>query len=234
MILDSREEGSGTKQVYFTELHNNSVTALFSMTGTVTATYLYSPYGETTIHSEESGAATDNQFRYISGWQDTGTDSFYKLGARYYDGHGHFTQQDPLPGSVADPKTMTAYNYGGGDPVNASDPTGQRFCERVPVKTAGTRIYGYRTICADMIKPWAPNACSLSPDSPGFDFAAICNQHDICTRKNGWSFGCDRQFGDSLFRHCNQFAGLTRANCYNVANLYVSAVIANTAMRKIG
>jgi RHS repeat-associated protein len=124
MILDSRQEGGGTTQVYFTEPHSQSVTALFSLTGTMTAAYLYSPYGETTIHSEDSGAGTDNPFRYISGWQDTGTSSFYKLGARYYDGHGHFTQHDPLAGSLADPSTMTGYNYASGDPINSSDPSG--------------------------------------------------------------------------------------------------------------
>jgi RHS repeat-associated protein len=122
MILDSRK-GSDT-QMYFTEPHNQSVTALFSLTGTMTAAYLYSPYGETTIHSEDSGAGTDNPFRYISGWQDTGTSSFYKLGARYYDGHGHFTQPDPVAGAMDDPRATNVYGYAKGDPINLGDPTG--------------------------------------------------------------------------------------------------------------
>jgi len=37
-----------------------------------------------------------------------GAEDYYKLGARYYDGHGHFTQPDSLAGSLADPATMTA------------------------------------------------------------------------------------------------------------------------------
>jgi len=44
--------------------------------------------------------------------------SIYKLGARYYDAQGHFTQPDPImPGGGT-------YNYAEGDPVNGSDPSG--------------------------------------------------------------------------------------------------------------
>jgi len=43
----------------------------------------------------------ENPFRHISGFQDTaGAEEYIKLGARYYDGHGHFTQPDPLNGSM--------------------------------------------------------------------------------------------------------------------------------------
>ena len=122
-ILNSRK--GATTQNYFTEPHNKSVAALYSPTGARTAAYVYSPYGETTIHTSGSGVAEDNPFRYVSGFQDTaGAEDYYKLGARYYDGHGHFTQPDPVSGSVADPRTMTAYNYAGADPINRSDATG--------------------------------------------------------------------------------------------------------------
>ncbi|MEO6473386.1 MAG: RHS repeat-associated core domain-containing protein [Aeromicrobium sp.] len=92
------------------------------------ASYTYSPYGQTA----ESGAAAANPFRYISGYQDTtGPEDYYKLGARYYDTHGHFTQPDPLPGNGTEPKTMTAYNYAGSDPINFADPNGRSFIDFV-------------------------------------------------------------------------------------------------------
>jgi RHS repeat-associated protein len=170
MILDSRKVGGDT-QVYFTEPHNQSVTALFSTASVMTASYLYSPYGDTTIHSEASGAGTDNPFRYISGWQDTGTNKFYKLGARYYDGHGHFTQPDPLAGSISDPNTMTNYNYAGSDPVNHSDPSGMKWC------VSGFRPFKY--IPSD--DPTSPY-CKMPPhggrglDMPGWKCAAVLGE----------------------------------------------------------
>lgn len=75
MILDSRK--GSTTQVYFTEPHSESVAALFSPAGVATATYVYSPYGDTTVESEVSDAGADNPFRYISGFQDTaGTEDY--------------------------------------------------------------------------------------------------------------------------------------------------------------
>lgn len=121
-ILNSRQ-GTET-QNFFTEPHNKSVAALFSPAGSQTASYVYSPYGETTVHSG-GAVANNNPFRYISGFQDTpGAEDYYKFGARYYDGHGHFTQPDPLLGSIINPRSMTAYGYAHGDPINLSDPTG--------------------------------------------------------------------------------------------------------------
>lgn len=127
-ILNAR--GPSGTQNYFTEPHNKSVAALYSPEGDKVGSYEYSPYGETTVDAETGGnIADDNPFRYISGYLDTeGAEDYYKLGARYYDGHGHFTQPDPLPGSVADPKSMTAYNYAKGDPINFGDPSGYRSC----------------------------------------------------------------------------------------------------------
>lgn len=134
-----------TPATLFTEPHSKSVAALYSPDGDTTATYVYSPYGDTTI--ESGGAvATDNPFRYISGFQDTaGAEDYYKRGARYYDGHGHFTQPDPVAGKVSDPRTMTAYNYAAGDPINQFDPSGRWFKNFVKgLSYLGTGVTAYR------------------------------------------------------------------------------------------
>lgn len=127
-ILDSRT-GSVTTN-YFTEPQNNSVAALYSPSGAKVGSYLYSPYGQTTVNAETGGSiADDNPFRYISGYQDTaGTNGGYHLGARYYDTHSHFTQPDPVPGKISDPESMAAYNYAAGDPINQFDLTGLAPC----------------------------------------------------------------------------------------------------------
>ena len=139
-ILNSRT--ASVTQNYFTEPHNNSVAALYSPSGARTATYIYSPYGDTTVNpgGETGGAGDDNPFRYISGFQDTdGAEDYYKLGARYYDGHGHFTQPDPVAGNATDPRTMTAYNYAAGDPINRFDPSGLYWGEDA-VNWAGNKL----------------------------------------------------------------------------------------------
>jgi hypothetical protein len=35
-----------------------------------------------------------------------------------------FTQPDPMSGGLGDPRTLTRYNYAGGDPINFSDASG--------------------------------------------------------------------------------------------------------------
>jgi RHS repeat-associated protein len=109
--------GAGGTRFYFSEF-NGSVAAIYDTAGDEVGSYTYSPYGKTTVTGT---AAQNNPFRYIGGLQDKdsqGNDTYYKLGARYYDAHGHFTQADPnIPGGGS-------YNYTEGDPINKSDPSG--------------------------------------------------------------------------------------------------------------
>jgi RHS repeat-associated protein len=222
MILDSRKVGGDT-QVYFTEPHNESVAALFSTASVMTASYLYSPYGDTTIHSEASGAGTDNPFRYISGWQDTGTNKFYKLGARYYDTHGHFTQPDPLAGSISDPRTMTAYSYAAGDPVNNSDPSGL-------ITDPGPRPSGYQ---------YAPNSgnlndyCTAAPDEfhNGPNFRVACVIHDQCLAGSTPRGDCDTAILGYLKQACRARFGASdvrRYGCYGDIQIIYFGVRAGT------
>ncbi|MCW2841749.1 MAG: hypothetical protein JWR55_3232, partial [Aeromicrobium sp.] len=109
--------GTGGIRYYFSEF-NGSVAAIYNSAGTEVGEYTYSPYGHTTA---TSAAAVDHPFRYIGGLQDKdsqGNDTYYKLGARYYDAQGHFTQPDPIIPGGGD------YSYASGDPINFSDPSG--------------------------------------------------------------------------------------------------------------
>ena len=116
--------------------------------------YRYSPHGQTTVVNNGSSTLADaDPFRYVGGYQDktsTGDDGFYKLGARYYDGRGHFTQPDAIAGSISDPRTLTSYNYAGGDPINNSDPSGYLSVGDVVGGVVGTAVgvAGGAAICA--------------------------------------------------------------------------------------
>ncbi len=82
--------------------------------GQSVANYRYGPYGES------SDATTGNPFRYTGRYLDAET-GFYYYRARYYSPTlGRFLQTDPI-GSKDD---LNLYAYVGGNPINASDPTG--------------------------------------------------------------------------------------------------------------
>ncbi len=92
-----------------------STRLLTSATGTVTATYSYDAYGNTTSHT---GTAT-TPFLCAGQYQDTET-GFYYLRNRYYDpATAQFLTIDP---TVA--QTQAPYYYASDTPLNLTDPTG--------------------------------------------------------------------------------------------------------------
>jgi len=136
---------SGTTAIYFTRDPNGQLinmhgsagtyyylldrqggpTTLISTTGAKAGSYTYDPYGKTTVNSGTSTtAAQTNPWRYTGGYQDP-TDNYYKLGARYYDAAGHFTQADPVAGSLSRSEKYNSYGYTAGDPANNTDLSGQ-------------------------------------------------------------------------------------------------------------
>lgn len=137
--------GSEGPQFYFSEF-NGSVAAIYGASGTQTGAYTYSPYGKTTVAGTAGPA---NPFRYIGGVQDkssSGDDGYYKLGARYYDAQGHFTQADPIvPGGGS-------YNYTAGDPINRSDPSGMYWGEDA-VNKVGDGISSGVGAAYDFVQP---------------------------------------------------------------------------------
>jgi RHS repeat-associated protein len=109
---------SGTYNYVFDGL--GSVAALTSSTGTVAKTYSYDPYGTVT-----AGTGTvDNPWQYASGFYDSGLNTV-KFGQRYYDPSiARWTQTDPI--DAIGIQQGNRYLYVGGNPVNATDPSGLR------------------------------------------------------------------------------------------------------------
>ena len=97
MILNARQGAS--VQNYVTEPHNQSVAALYAPNGDLSVPTNTRPTEDHGRRRDRRNVADQNPFRYISGRQETaGAEDYYKLGARYYDTNGHFTQPDPLAG----------------------------------------------------------------------------------------------------------------------------------------
>jgi RHS repeat-associated protein len=96
----------------------NSTVALSSAAGSTTATFDYSPYGDTA--SSGSGAST---LQY-TGRENDGATGLYYYRNRYYSPQlGRFISQDPLGLGGG----TNFYAYVGGDPVNFIDPLGLCF-----------------------------------------------------------------------------------------------------------
>lgn len=119
---------------YYVTDNNNTVLNLIDAAGQRAGTYQYSPYGQATL-VENTPAEAANPFRWISGYQDN-TDipgGYIKLGARFHNPTtGAFTQQDPEMGNMQEPLRLNAYAYGGGDPINNTDPSGRYYGDYEP------------------------------------------------------------------------------------------------------
>lgn len=98
-----------------------SVIGLTDTAGTLSKTYEYDPYGNTTA---SAGTGADSRFRYAQGWLSVG--GLYHFGARFYDPSvGRWTQRDPLD-QTGDLQEGNLYGYVGGDPVNLTDTAGRK------------------------------------------------------------------------------------------------------------
>jgi RHS repeat-associated protein len=94
---------------------NGTTRVLTDDTGTVEATASYDPYGSPTTHTGTAGTA----FGYAGEYTDPDTGLVY-LRARYYDPQtAQFLTRDPLEATTQQP-----YQYVGGDPLDARDPSG--------------------------------------------------------------------------------------------------------------
>jgi RHS repeat-associated protein len=109
---------AGSKVFFHHFDHNGNTVALTDASGTVSATYRYSPYGQ--ILSQTG--AVDNPFTYVGayGVMDEG-DGIYLMRHRHYDAlTGRFLKKDPIGIEGG----LNLYEYAEGNPLLMFDPFG--------------------------------------------------------------------------------------------------------------
>ena len=110
----------GGVQYYYAQDAEGNVRGLINTAGAVVASYDYSPQGELV---GSTGSVT-NPYRY-KGREWDAEAGLYFMRARYYDPKvARFVSEDPI--GVAG--GLSLYAFGGGDPVNYSDPSGLDRC----------------------------------------------------------------------------------------------------------
>lgn len=113
---------------YYHHDQYGSTRALTDSAGATSATFTYTPYGEL----KARGGSADTALRWNGQYQDSDTGLYY-LRARYYDPTtAQFLTRDPLAAM-----TQEVYGYGGGSPLNNSDPLGLCWGPDVLCKAAG-------------------------------------------------------------------------------------------------
>jgi RHS repeat-associated protein len=155
-----------------------SVRQLTNLSGTITDTYTYDAFGNLL---NPAGATTPNNYRYRGEQYDPDLGLYY-LRARYYNpATGRFLSRDPEDGKPIDPKTLHKYLYAGGDPANATDPTGRELTDYENlVEIAQSQVEFWRAI-SPVRKILGGVACILSiidiydkwPHPDGFDWAIL-------------------------------------------------------------
>ncbi len=111
-------EYSSSTTKFFVTNHLGSVAARMDVSGTLSETYRYLPFGELF-----AGTATTHEFTGKERDQESGLDYF---GARYLAScHGRWMSVDPLSGDNTDPRQLNRYAYVHNDPVNFIDPDGK-------------------------------------------------------------------------------------------------------------
>ncbi|NNE57721.1 MAG: hypothetical protein HKN36_06400 [Hellea sp.] len=127
----ARVKSIGTRLNYTDEVtylhhdHLGSAVAGTDDTGAILWTEQYTPFGISLVNN----AANDNQAGFTGHIKDTDTGLTY-MQARYYDPViGRFLSHDPVQFSVEQPLMFNRYGYVGGNPINATDPTGMLKCE---------------------------------------------------------------------------------------------------------
>ncbi|HET7327156.1 MAG TPA: RHS repeat-associated core domain-containing protein, partial [Nocardioidaceae bacterium] len=124
---------SGSQHFYALN-YQGTTTALIDDTGTTSATYTYTPYGDTLTATGPGHAVGVNFIRHTAGFTDADSGTGWtKHGIRWNDTTtGTWTTQDPLT-RLLNPNAGNRYTYANSNPCNNTDPTG-----RIPTCTKAT------------------------------------------------------------------------------------------------
>ncbi len=113
--------GAGTSsRAWYAADNAGSVIATADQSGNSTATYDYGPYGEP-ITSAGVPAWGGSRYRYTGQIEVPGAETYYYKARVYDPSMGRFYQTDPT-GTTSE---LNMYAYGGHDPINMIDPSGQ-------------------------------------------------------------------------------------------------------------
>lgn len=177
LLIDERTPSGHYNPLYDAQ---GDIIGLVSATAKVERTFRYGPYGEN-IHSE--GTQTiPYPFGYKGGYRmpagNTGkgnvANSLIHFGQRYYDPTtGRWTQQDPAD-RVASATQGDRFLFGGADPINEADPSGEGSFTAACVTAAiwcglsnsGDQILSYPSQAAEQASAWAEKAGEYIEPTP--------------------------------------------------------------------
>ena len=113
-------QSSNNTPVYLHTDDHGDVTWTAGESGVLASVAAYDPFGNLV-----SGSVTHSATRWQSSYQDDSTGLYYVVARWYSPTMGDFLSQDPLDHEITDPQSRDEYAYGSGDPVDATDTTGQ-------------------------------------------------------------------------------------------------------------
>ncbi len=120
---------------YFLADALGSVRQLVDASGTIAGTQSFDPYGNLLDSS-----STLTSYGFAGEWTD-GTDLQY-LRARYYSpDQGSFITKDPFSGVLAQPTSLTPYQYAFNNPVLRTDPSGEFVDTLFDIASVGYDLY---------------------------------------------------------------------------------------------
>ena len=114
---------STDKTIYRTSEKTGTAVMLFNTSGTVIENNRTLPYGEAWL--SDVASANDKKFTTYDRDKESGLD--YAMNRMYANTGGRFTSVDKGPMSLPKPSTLNRYAYGGLDPINNQDPSGNMY-----------------------------------------------------------------------------------------------------------
>jgi RHS repeat-associated protein len=146
------QRSTTTKQYLFSD-ELGSITALADdNANSLTRTYAYDPDGNRTSTGTGTGSGVVTDLGFDGG--QLLPNNMYHYGARFYDPSvARWTQQDPL-NAIASQQDANRFAFAGGNPLNATDLSGQLGCSSIGLggacKTAGKAYRHLKQISGDV------------------------------------------------------------------------------------